>query len=108
MPSSSFLASVMPSGSKARTVAPALRKAGTMARLGLSRMSSVFGLKVRPSTAMVLPWTVPPQARMTRAAIRSLRVSFTLTVVSTMVIGAPTSCAVRASARQSLGKHEPP
>src|SRR5262245_17468612 len=33
-----------------------------MARLGLSRMSSVLGLKVRPSAATVLPATLPPQA----------------------------------------------
>src|SRR5205823_3276355 len=42
----SFFASAIPSGSKARTVAPAWDKAGRNARLGLSRMSSVFGLKV--------------------------------------------------------------
>src|SRR5690606_41924141 len=35
---------------------------GRIARLGLSRMSSVFGLKVRPSTAIVLPSTDPPHA----------------------------------------------
>ena len=52
-----------PSGSKARMVAPACpADTGTMTRLGASRMSSVLGLKVRPSTAMVLPFT-PPKAR---------------------------------------------
>ena len=40
---------------------------------GESRMSSVFGLKVRPSTAIVLPRTDPPQAAKTLRAIARLR-----------------------------------
>ena len=60
----------MPSGSKARTVAPSAWSAGTITRLGLSRMSSVFGLKVTPRTAMVLPRTEPPQASTIRRTIR--------------------------------------
>src|SRR3546814_7536266 len=59
----------MPTGSKARTVAPAFCSPGTISRLGLSRMSSVFGLKVMPSAAIVLPSIDPPQAATTRAAI---------------------------------------
>ncbi len=51
----SLRASAMPCGSYARTRgARAPASAGTITRLGASRMSSVFGLKVRPSTAMRL------------------------------------------------------
>ena len=39
---------------------------------GASRMSSVFGLKVRPSTAMVLPRRLPPSARRHLARHRPL------------------------------------
>ena len=56
---------------------------------GESRMSSVSGLKVRPSTAIVLPRTEPPQALMTRIAMLDLRASFTATVASTSRDGAP-------------------
>ena len=56
---------------------------------GESRMSSVSGLKVRPSTAIVLPRTEPPHAAITRIAIADLRASFTATVVSTSRDGAP-------------------
>ena len=79
-----------------------------MVRLGASRMSSVFGLKVRPSTANVFPATLPPQALTIFSAILRLRVSFTATTCSTIEIGAPASWAVRTKARQSFGKHEPP
>src|SRR5262249_33891412 len=58
----------MPSGSKARTFAPAARRGGRIARLGLSRMSSVFGLKVRPGAAR-LPPAAPPA---TAAKLRSI------------------------------------
>ena len=61
---------------------------------GASRMSSVLGLKVRPSTAMVLPRTLPPQAAMTLRAMARLRWSLTETTVSTMRQGVPKSWAV--------------
>src|SRR5437764_1099128 len=98
----------MPSGSKARTVAPASDKAGRNARLGLSRISSVFGLKVRPSAAKVSPSTLPPQASTTRRAMLRFRASLTRNTVSTIASGAFISSAVRTSAWQSFGKHEPP
>ena len=47
-------------------------------------MSSVLGLKVRPSTASVLPATLPPQAAMILSAMRALRASLTRTTVSTI------------------------
>ena len=53
---------------------------------GASRMSSVFGLKVRPSTAMVLP-RMSAQRAMTLRAMARLRFSLTATTVSTMRIG---------------------
>ena len=71
-------------------------------------MSSVPGLKVRPSTAMVLPCTLPPQAAMILAPIDALRASLTWTVASTSREEAPASWAIRISASVSLGKHEPP
>ncbi|MNE60534.1 hypothetical protein D3C80_1556830 [compost metagenome] len=72
-------------------------------------MSSVFGLKVRPSRATVLPFrSVPPKAATTRSAMAFLRVSLTSTVVSIRRSGAPASVAVRTRARVSFGKHEPP
>ena len=61
----SLPASVMPSGSKATIFAPAACSAGTMSSEGASRMSSVLGLKVRPSTPIVRPGTEPPQKSMT-------------------------------------------
>ena len=73
-----------------------------------SRMSSVLGLKVTPSTAMVLPSTLPPQASTTLAAMLFLRSSLTPTTVSTMRKGLPASLAVWIKARASLGKHDPP
>ena len=51
-------------------------------------MSSVFGLKVSPSTAMVLPRSEPPSAAETLRAIARLRVSLTAATVSTMRSGA--------------------
>ncbi len=79
-----------------------------MSRLGASRMSSVFGLKVRPSTARVLPATEPPQWAMILAAICFLRAALTATTDSTIRIGAPACSAVRTRAKVSLGKQEPP
>ena len=98
----------MPTGSYARTRAPDACNNGTITRLGLSRISSVFGLKVRPSTAIVLPATEPPHAAITFSAIRVLRASLTSTTASTIRIGVLLSRAVRTNARVSLGKHEPP
>ena len=43
--------------------APLAFSIGTMTRLGASRMSSVLGLKVRPSTATVLPFRSPNARR---------------------------------------------
>ena len=51
---------------------------------GASRMSSVSGLKVRPSTAMVLPRSEPPSAWLTFRAIARLRFSLTASADSTM------------------------
>src|SRR5580700_5160112 len=103
----SLFASAMPSGSKARTLAPAAASAGRIDRLGLSRMSSVLGLKVSPKAAMVRPST-PPQIRSMRSAIRRFLASLTLSTVSTIWNGASASSAVRTRAWQSFGKHEPP
>src|SRR5260221_301949 len=96
-------ASAMPSGSKARMVAPAACSAGRMARLGLSRMSSVLGLKVRPSVAMVQPATLPPQAAITRSAMLFLRRSLTSTTASMSCSGAPACLAVLGRASVELG-----
>src|SRR5438552_3461670 len=97
----------MPSGSKAWMRAPAAARAGRMARLGASRMSSVLGLKVRPSTARVLPARLPPQAAMILSAIRRLRAWLTSTTVSTIASATAASRAVRTHAVQSLGKDDP-
>src|SRR5260221_13064785 len=78
----------MPSGSKARIVAPASRNAGRNARLGLSRISSVLGLKVSPSAARRSPATLPPQAAVIRSAMRRLRASLTRSTGSTIASGA--------------------
>ncbi len=75
---------------------------------GASRMSSVLGLKVRPSIAIVLPRTEPPQAAMTFRPIARLRWLLTAATVSTRRMGASKSCAVLIRARVSFGKHEPP
>ena len=75
---------------------------------GASRMSSVLGLKVTPSTPTVLPATEPPQAAMMRSAIAFLRLSLMSTTVSMMRSGLPTCWAVRTRASVSLGKQEPP
>ena len=71
-------------------------------------MSSVFGLKVRPSAATVLPATDPPSAATMCSTIWCLRASLNSTVVSIREIGASASRAVFTSARVSLGKQEPP
>src|SRR3546814_5402387 len=69
-----------------------------MAIDGASRMSSVLGLNVRPSTATVLPRALPPIALMTLRPIARLRLSFTATVASTIRTGESWSCAVFSSA----------
>src|SRR5262245_36825852 len=56
----SLRASAMPCGPYARTRDPCASRLGTITRLGASSMSSVLGLKVRPSTAMILPSSEPP------------------------------------------------
>ena len=58
--------------------------------------------------AIVLPRTTPPHAAMIRAAMPDFRASLTATTVSTRRSGAPASCAIRTSAKVSLGKHDPP
>ena len=55
---------------------------------GESRMSSVFGLKVRPKTATVLPRASPPIAWTTLRPIARLRLSLTATTASTIRCGA--------------------
>ena len=77
-------------------------------RLGLSRTSSVFGLKVTPRIAMVMPRTEPPQAWTIRRTMLRLRLSLTETTLSTMRSETLASSAIRSSAAVSLGKHEPP
>src|SRR6266404_3557264 len=62
MSGNSRRACAMPTGSCARTFAPMSRSPVTSGIDGASRMSSVSGLKVRPSTAMVLPRRLPPAA----------------------------------------------
>ena len=79
-----------------------------ISRLGASRMSSVLGLNVRPSTPIVLPPRSSPSASITLPAIAVLRRSLALTVASTSVSGRPASAAVRTRASVSFGKQEPP
>ena len=67
----------MPTGSWARTFAPMSSSPVTSGIDGASRMSSVSGLKVRPSTATVLPRRLPPAALATLRAIARLRLSLT-------------------------------
>ena len=101
-------AASMPAGSNTRSRAPC---SASRCRIGIeaaSRMSSVSGLKVRPSTATVLPRRLLPQAARMRPAMPDLRASFTDTVASTSRDGAPASWAIRISASVSLGKQEPP
>ena len=71
-------------------------------------MSSVFGLKVRPSTAMVLSATEPPRASLILLTMRAFWEAFTSTTLSTMRLDTPCSWAMRISATVSLGKQEPP
>ena len=71
-------------------------------------MSSVSGLKVRPSTATVLPRRLPPAALETLRAIARLRLSLTASTASTIRNGTSWSSAILTSARVSFGKHEPP
>jgi hypothetical protein len=75
---------------------------------GASRMSSVLGLKVRPSTATVLPRSAPENMVDTFRAIARFRMSFTAATASMMRKETSWSCAVLISARTSLGRHEPP
>ena len=79
-----------------------------MSRLGASRISSVLGLNVRPSSAIAVPSARPPQASMILCAIDLRRASLTATTVSTMRVAAPASPASRLSATVSLGKQLPP
>ena len=64
----------MPTGSWARTFAPMSKSPVTSEIDGASRMSSVSGLKVRPSTAMVLPRNEPPDRAQDLARHRALAV----------------------------------
>ena len=88
--------------------APPPIRAGTMVRLGASRMSSVLGLKVTPSTATVRPLKEPPQASRSFSTIRAFTSLFTCITVSVIRIGKAWSWPIRASAAVSLGKQEPP
>ena len=76
---------------------------------GLSRMSSVLGLKVRPSMAMVLPATLPSSAAMTLRAIARLRCVVDgddgLDEAQRRAVVLAPSCI---SASVSFGKQEPP
>jgi len=82
--------------------------AGRMASDGESRMSSVSGLKVSPSTAIVLSDSEPPKAPRIFETILAFCAAFTSTTASTIRHDAPCSCAMRMSASVSFGKHEPP
>ncbi len=67
---------------------PASSSAWTIASEGASRMSSVLGLKARPSKATVLPRGSSPSALITLRPIARLRASLTLTTASTIRSGA--------------------
>ena len=54
---------------------------------GSSRISSVFGLKVRPKMATVLPRRTPAKTDDTFRAIARLRASLTVSAASRMRIG---------------------
>src|SRR5262245_25254461 len=69
-------------------------------------MSSVLGLNVSPSNAIVRSRTFPPRAAATLRAIARLRTSLTASTDSTMRSGAALSCAVLILG--VLGRHEPP
>src|SRR5438128_4265425 len=75
---------------------------------GASRMSSVSGLKVTPSTAMDFPRRLPPNAFATLRALARLRWSLTATTFSTIRTGDSWSWPVLISAIASFGKQEPP
>ena len=98
----------MPEGSKARIVAPAAASGGSTE--SERRVAHVVGLRLEGEAEHRdrLARHAAAQAATTRSAIAALRASFTATVVSTRRSGLPASCAVRASARVSLGKHDPP
>src|ERR1700716_3316984 len=98
----------MPTGSCARIFAPMSSSPVTSGIEGASRMSSVSGLKVRPSTATVLPRKLPPAALETLRAIARLRLSLTPSTASTIRNCTSWSGAIFPSARLSFGKHEPP
>ena len=59
------------------------------AMAGESRISSVLGLKVRPSSATFLPRapSCPPMASRTLRPMARLRLSLTLTTASTIRVG---------------------
>ena len=108
---SSLPASSMPSGSKARTIWRRLAcSAGTMSSDGASRMSSVLGLKVRPSTRDRLAGDRAAAGVDDLAcAMRLLARVVDLDDLSRRCAAARSaSRAVRTSASVSLGKHEPP
>ena len=67
-------------------------------------MSSVLGLKVRPSSAICLAAHVTAQCLETLRAMARLRASFTATTVSTMRSGASWSCAGLQQRERVLGK----
>src|SRR4051812_26718811 len=98
----------IPAGSYARTLAPKSSSPVTSGIEGASRMSSVSGLKVRPSTAKVLPRRLPPAAWATLRAIARLRLSLTASTASMIRSGTSWSSAIFTGARVSFGTHEPP
>ena len=102
------LASDMAWGSCACTLTPFSISLGRMDSAGASRMSSVSGLKARPSTARVLPLSLPPRALRILLIMRAFCASFTSITASTMRLVTLFSWAMRTSARVSLGKQEPP
>ena len=89
-PGSRASPSCLPCGSHRRTFAPAPIMAGTKVKLGASRMSSVFGLKVTPKTAIILSRRLSPYSSDILSIMRRLMSLFTLMTVSVICIG--TAC----------------
>ena len=79
-----------------------------MVRAGLSRMSSVLGLKVTPKTAIFLPLASYSSSPRIFWVIARLRASLMSITASTIRWGAACSCPLRASALVSFGKQDPP
>jgi hypothetical protein len=94
-------------GSYARTAQPLASSARTTATAGDSRTSSVSALNESPSTAAVAPASVP-NADSILCSMRRCVCSLTASTASTMRSSPPLARAMRATARVSLGKHEPP